>query len=152
MSKVITETLTAITEFLTQQFPESDVERDYKPNVTIDKVKPNDKPRILVSLYDRDIDKPTRSNEYDNIIVIDISIVKKINQDTNKEIDPLVDLVGSVFETIYQNPVITHDGRQYRVETIEHGEIRQVYYEEFLQNNLFFGAMMLKVKATRRKD
>ena len=67
MSKVITETLTAITEFLMQQFPYCEVRRSYLPNVAIDQA-PHNRARIIVSLYDRDINKPTRSEEYENIM------------------------------------------------------------------------------------
>ncbi len=149
MSNAITETLVAVTEFLKERFPDCEVQRYYRPNYAIEKVDPHGKPRIVISLYDRDIAKPTRAEEYENFITIDVSIAKKTHKDSNQEIDPLVDLVGQVFEAFYQNENIKHDGYVYHVEAIDHGDYRQVCFEEFLGQGLFLGEMQLKIKTNR---
>ncbi|MCL2623620.1 MAG: hypothetical protein FWD31_08150 [Planctomycetaceae bacterium] len=152
MSKVITETLIAITDFLSRQFPDCEVRRTYMPNITIDKLPTGGNPRIIVSLYDRDINKPNRSEEYENIVTVDIMIVKKVKGNTEQEIDPLVDIVGEVFEMFCQTQTIAYNERTYRFAAIEHGDYREVCFEDYLNHGLFFGAMQLTVKTNRMRN
>lgn len=151
MSKVVTETLAAVTEFLTQKFPNCDVRRTYLPNVTIANLPVQAKPRISVSLYDRSIHQPTRSEEYENIVYVDVAVVKKIKRDDDPEIDSLVDIVGEIFEVFFQTKAICCEPYTYHFEEVEFDDARQVCFEDFLSQGLFCGAMQLTVKTNRSR-
>ena len=141
--KAVVDTLNIVTEKLKERFPDCEVFRTYLPNVAISKLKPG-KPKIMVVLYDNDLEKLARGISRHRI-TIDIAVLQKVEGHTNVEtVDPLIDIVDATFNFLFANRF--SDGNfVYRIETANHGEAREICFEEWLNDSLFFGAMQIEV-------
>lgn len=147
MSSSVTNTLKVVTSYLQGTMTDCVVERTYRPTYLFDHAKPDDPVKIIVSPFDRMAYRQDRSNALKSTLVVDISVLKKLRTIDNESVDPLVDIVSNAFDLLSKcvGKVLESEGVSYRIEEVEHGDNREICFEEFLYGSLFLGAMQARV-------